>query len=225
MSKTLEQNSFLSASWDFTAKFWSLDKSKEAIVTYRGHTAAVWGVLQLQNSNVCTASADKTIGIWSKDGHRLQTLLGHTDCIRDLDDFPELNCFISVSNDASVKVWTYAGENVHTYYGHTNFIYSIARNKAGGENCFVTSDEDRTVRYWKDGENTESFTLPAQSVWDVACLNNGDIVTASSDGVVRIFTQHESRYASEEALKVFQEEVDALAKQSLQEIGGIKVSE
>lgn len=59
------------------------------------------------------------------------------------------------------------------------FTFSIARNKAGGDNCFVTSDEDRTVRYWENGVNIETFSLPAQSVWSVACLNNGDIVTGS----------------------------------------------
>lgn len=58
-------------------------------------------------------------------------------------------------------------------------MFSIARNKASGEFAFVTSDEDRTVRFWQNGVNTETFKLPAQSVWTVACLSNGDIVTGS----------------------------------------------
>lgn len=58
-------------------------------------------------------------------------------------------------------------------------IFSIARNKASGEFDFVTSDEDYTVKYWQNGVNIETFKLPAQSVWSVACLNNGDIVTGS----------------------------------------------
>lgn len=59
------------------------------------------------------------------------------------------------------------------------WLFSIARNKAGGDTSFVTSDEDRTVRYWQNGVNTETFLLPAQSVWTVTCLSNGDIVTGS----------------------------------------------
>lgn len=66
-------------------------------------------------------------------------------------------------------------------------IYSIARNKAGGAFAFVTSDEDRTVRYWQNGTNTQTFKLPAQSVWTVACLSNGDIVTGSRFSSVIIF--------------------------------------
>lgn len=58
-------------------------------------------------------------------------------------------------------------------------ICSIARNTAECDNSFVTAGEDRTVRYWKDGINTETFQLPAQSVWTVACFSNGDIITGS----------------------------------------------
>lgn len=125
-------------------------------------------------------------------------------------------------------------------------MFSIARNKAGGEFDFVTSDEDRTVRYWRNGVNTETFKLPAQSVWTVTCLSNGDVVTGSrfllqslfffllktcfviiicSDGVIRIFTQNEGRFVSPDALKTYEEEVNAIVQQSQQEIGGVKVSE
>lgn len=46
-----------------------------------------------------------------------------------------------------------------------------------------------------------------------------------SDGVIRIFTQNEERIADEATLTKFNEEVNALKRQTLQEIGGVKVSE
>lgn len=123
LTKGLDQNSFLSGSWDNTAKYWLLVEPQASRVTFSGHAAAVWSVVQLQNTNIATASADKNIGIWSKEGQILKKLQGHTDCVRGLADFPELGRFASVANDASVKVWLYSGENVDTYYGHTNYIY------------------------------------------------------------------------------------------------------
>lgn len=81
------------------------------------------------------------------------------------------------------------------------------------------------MRVWENGVNTQTIYLPAQSVWCVNCLQNGDIVTGSSDGVIRIFTQNETRFADESLLKSFEEEVNALTQQSSQEIGGYKVSE
>lgn len=50
-------------------------------------------------------------------------------------------------------------------------------------------------------------------------------IVVCSDGIVRIFTQDEGRCVSDDALKTYQEEVNALSKQSQQEIGGVKVSE
>lgn len=43
--------------------------------------------------------------------------------------------------------------------------------------------------------------------------------------MVRVFTQDENRFANEETLKNFEEEVNAITMQSAQEIGGVKVSE
>lgn len=225
LGKTIESNSFLSGSWDTTAKYFKISATPKCISTFIGHSAAIWDVIQLKDARVVTASADKTIGVWNSNGQKLQSLTGHSDCVRSLADFPELNIFISVGNDAAVKMWSYTGENVNTYYGHTNYIYSIARCKPEGPDAFVTSDEDRRVRYWENGVNTETLTLPAQSVWSVASLKNGDIVTGSSDGVVRVFTRDESRYADEALLTKFKEEVEALERQSVQEIGGVKVSD
>ncbi|EFA09359.2 phospholipase A-2-activating protein [Tribolium castaneum] len=221
---TSNNNAFLSGSWDCSAKLWTLGNSTST-VTFSGHLAAIWSIIQLADSRIVTASADKTIGIWSSEGARLNSLTGHTDCVRGLVDLSELHQFVSVANDATIRVWSYAGESQGVLYGHTNYIYSIARCKSAGENCFVTSDEDRTVRFWQNGENIETIQLPAQSVWSVACLSNGDIVTGSSDGVVRVFTQNESRYADEATLNKFNEEVEALTRQSTQEIGGYKISD
>lgn len=124
LTKGLAANSFLSGSWDNTAKYWQLPSATQiAKTTFSGHTAAIWSILQLENGNIVTASADKTINIWSQDGQILKKLQGHTDCVRGLADFPELGRFVSVANDASVRVWLYSGEGIDTFYGHTNYVY------------------------------------------------------------------------------------------------------
>lgn len=76
LSKGLEANSFLSASWDMTAKFWNLNISKNSLSTFKGHEAAVWGATFLKNTNIVTASADKTIRIWLKDGQQIKLITG-----------------------------------------------------------------------------------------------------------------------------------------------------
>lgn len=88
--------------------------------------------------------------------------------------------FLSASNDMTIRRWLITGECLDTIHGHTNFIYSIAL-LADGEG-FVSSGEDRTVRVWRGRECRQTITLPAQSVWSVCTLANGDIVAGSRYG-------------------------------------------
>lgn len=99
-----------------------LGKSTSAI-TFTGHKAAIWAIIQLADSRIVTASADKLIGIWNPNGERLNYLSGHTDCVRGLIDLPELLQFVSVANDATIRIWSYSGESTSVLYGHTNYIY------------------------------------------------------------------------------------------------------
>ena len=63
-----------------------------------------------------------------------------------------------------------------------------------------------------DEECVQTIVHPATSVWSVSSMPNGDIVTGSSDRVVRIFSANEERWASAVELKSFE---DAVANQAL----------
>ncbi|XP_077290521.1 phospholipase A2 activator protein [Arctopsyche grandis] len=214
----------LSASWDSTGGIWSANNPEKPLHILKGHQAVVWGIVELGNHNIATASADKTVCLWSSDGKKLKALSGHTDCVRALAvASPET--FLSCANDASVRLWTNQGECLNTFFGHSNYIYSICSNPFVEGQCFVTGGEDSTVRVWSGGDIICTITLPAQSVWSVACLYNGDIVAGSSDGLVRVFTRDITRQADESTLKQFEEEVVKLHEASTQEIGGVKVTD
>lgn len=68
------------------------------------------------------------------------------------------------------------------------------------------------IRLHSEEECLQTIVLPATSVWAVSSMPNGDIVTGSSDGVVRIFSDSEERQASTEALKAYD---DLVASQAL----------
>lgn len=72
-----------------------------------------------------------------------------------------------------------------------------------------------------DGECAQVIIHPAISVWSVSTMPNGDIITGSSDGIVRVFSNSENRWASEADLKAFEEQV---SKQTLpaQQVGDVK---
>lgn len=216
----------LSGSWDKMAIVWKIAGFGEpTTIKLEGHEAAVWSVCALKSGKFVTGSADKSIIYWNGNGEKLKVLKGHKDCVRALLALPN-DSIISASNDAVIKFWNEDGECVKELNGHTNYIYSIAFNFELGENVIVSGGEDSTLRMWNlNGELGKPITLPAQSVWSVACLKNGDIVTGTSDGVVRIFTRDSSRYADEQTLSTFNAAVDIRIREANLQLGGVKVNE
>ena len=49
----------------------------------------------------------------------------------------------------------------------------------------------------------QTITIPAQSVWCVASLTNGDLLAGSSDGIARVFTQEAARAAPADEIQVY----------------------
>lgn len=65
---------------------------------------------------------------------------------------------------------------------------------------------------------------PAISVWAVSTMPNGDIVSGSSDGVVRVFSTSEERWATEGDLREYDEKIASQAISS-QQVGDVKKSD
>ncbi|KAK9719756.1 WD repeat protein Lub1 [Basidiobolus ranarum] len=210
---TYNNSMIVSGSWDKTAKVW---KDWHCSYTLKGHTQAVWAVLAVDEETVITGSADKSIKIW-KSGKCVNTLQGHTDSVRGLALVPGVG-FLSCSNDSSLRLWSFSGDCLQEMNGHTSFVYSVAVLPSGE---FASCGEDRSLRIWKESQCIQTIMHPATSVWCVATSPNGDIVSGSSDGVVRVFTRAEERFAEAELLKKYNDQVASFAIPSNQ-IGDVK---
>ncbi|XP_075153126.1 phospholipase A2 activator protein [Haematobia irritans] len=222
----VEGHSIITGSWDKTARIWTIDETGNyTFVELKGHEAAVWAVASMPESKkFVTGSADKSICYWNVKGEKLRLLKGHTDCVRSILTLSN-GGLISAANDATIRYWNDDGECVHEMNGHTNYIYSLAQLKALGDNCVVSCGEDSTLRMWDitNGQPMgEPIIHPAQSVWSVTCLRNGDIVTGSSDGIVRVFTRESSRVAPESVLKAHTLAVETRKQQMSENLGGVK---
>ncbi|XP_043269766.1 phospholipase A-2-activating protein [Venturia canescens] len=215
---------FLSSSWDLSAKLWQLEDLGKPSKTFVGHTAAVWCVIDLPNGSVVTGSADKTVIVWNRNTCSVvHTLTGHTDCVRGAVPISD-DEFLTCANDATVRHWnSKSGTCLGEFTGHENYIYSIAATVGG--NLVVTSGEDRTLRVWKNGVIDDIVAVPAQSVWCCEFLSNGDIVAGSSDCAVRIFTANKERYAHPAAMQAFEEEVAKDQLQAKLSVGAVKIRE
>ncbi|CAG5103397.1 Similar to Plaa: Phospholipase A-2-activating protein (Rattus norvegicus) [Cotesia congregata] len=219
----IEEGTFLSSSWDLSAKLWSLDNVEESLLTLHGHSLAIWCVIDLPNKAIVTGSADKNVIVWNREGAQVHKLEGHTDCVRDIAAI-KADEFLTCANDATVRHWNaLTGNNLGVYYGHDNYIYSISATFDGS--LVATSSEDKSVRIWKNGKVDQTLMIPTTSVWCVDILPNGDIVSGSSDGIIRIFSADSSRWASPEIMKVYEAAIIDDQTKSQQALGNVKINE
>ncbi|KAJ1018852.1 hypothetical protein NDA16_004656 [Ustilago loliicola] len=216
----------VSGGWDKTAKVW---RNWECVATFKGHEQSVWAVLAVDQDRVLTASADKTIRLWSisNPAKPLAVFGGHTDAVRGLTLLEGGESFASCGNDGNIHLYSLHDASssapiqpVRVLSGHTSFVYSLA-TIPGGQGELVSSGEDRSVRIWRDGALVQTITLPAISVWSVSVLPNGDIVAGSSDAAARVFTRNPDLVTDEATLKAYDHAISTQTLNSTQ-VGDIK---
>jgi phospholipase A-2-activating protein len=75
-----------------------------------------------------------------------------------------------------------------------------------------------------DGDCIQTIVHPAVSVWTIASMPNGDIVSGCSDHIVRVFSRSQDRWLSEKELKEYDEQVSNQALPA-QQVGDVKTSD
>lgn len=202
-SSVFDDNSFLTSSWDCTAKLWNVFNLHWPFYTYRGHTRGLYCVSDLPNSNVVTGSNDKLVIIHRRDGEIIHKLLKHEGPVRDICVMSR-NRFLTCGNDRQILEWdSRDGTCLRSFVGHENHVYNVSLIPVLGE-MVVSSSEDNSVRVWDEGKLYQTILPPSQSVWCARALPNGDFACACSDYVIRIFTRDPGRYADRRTTLIFE---------------------
>nr|CAB3451833.1 unnamed protein product [Digitaria exilis] len=208
----------ISSSMDCTVRWW---RNGNAIEVWEAHKVAVQTVLKLPTGELFTGSSDSTIKLW-KGRTCIQTFSGHADTVRCLAAMPGLG-ILSASHDSfvscsTVKLWALTGQPLLEMIGHSSLVYSVDAHSSG---LIASGSEDRSLKIWKDGVCVQSIEHPG-CIWDAKFLENGDIVTACSDGTARIWTTDTNRFCSDEELAAY---TDLISQYTLSRktVGGLKL--
>ncbi|XP_075492671.1 uncharacterized protein LOC142530750 [Primulina tabacum] len=211
----LDGQDIVSTSVDCTLSRWRKGKQIEV---WEAHKAPIQAVIKLPSGELVTGSSDMTLKLW-KEKSCIHTFLGHTDTVRGLAVMPGLG-ILSASHDGSIRLWALSGEHLMEMVGHTSIVYSIDAHASG---LIVSASEDCSAKIWKDGVCVQSIEHPG-CVWDAKFLENGDVVTACSDGIVRIWTSNHDKFADTVELDSFASQVSQY-KLSRKRVGGLKLQD
>ncbi|KAI5660997.1 hypothetical protein M9H77_20320 [Catharanthus roseus] len=211
----LDGSDIVSSSVDCKLIRW---RKGQVVEAWEAHKVAVQAVLKLPSGELVTGSSDMTLKLW-KGRTCVHTFVGHTDTVRSLALMPELG-ILSASHDGSIRLWAFSGELLMEMVGHTSIVYSVDAHVSG---LIVSGSEDCFAKIWKDGTCVQSIEHPG-CVWDTKFLENGDIVTACSDGVVRIWTVHPDKIADPQELESYASLISQ-HKVSRKRVGGLKLED
>jgi WD40 repeat protein len=156
-----------------------------------GHDDAVRGVsFTADGRSLVSASADRTVGIWSVETGRLeQRLEGHDGAVYRVDAHPSTRRIASASADGTIRLWEPgSGRPARVLRGHTATVTAVRFDPIG--TSLVSASADGTARLWRADAGTAGPVLSGHQavVWDAIFAPDGKLVaTASADRTVRLW--------------------------------------
>lgn len=134
-----------------------------------------------------TASGDRTVKVWTRDGELLRTIQAHLQGVYGVAFSPDGKIIASSSQDRTVKLWNLQGELLKTLEGHNDWVWNVSFSPDG--QVIASASEDGTVKLWnQDGTPIKTLEDHTARVSDVAFSPDGQLIaTGSADATIKLW--------------------------------------
>ncbi len=149
--------------WKHVVQVWNLENQnnlakQRPVSVLEGHQGGISAVVALENGQIATASADKTIRVWDLvQSECVGMLKGHTDYIYSLSDLGS-HMLVSGSRDKRVVLWDHRSGNKcgelkmpEALQAHASTVHDVASYEEVG---ILTASRDAYVKLW-DSRQTD----------------------------------------------------------------------
>ena len=142
-------------------------------------------------NSVASASADKTVKLWSKKGKLLKTFQ-HGDIVTSVSFSPDGKTIATASADRIIRIWQVGNDKsaIATLSGHTDIVTSVSFSPDG--KTLASGSNDNTIKVWNLGSKKLLQTLTGHKDWVLGLSFSPDgktIASASADKTVKLWNR------------------------------------
>ncbi|MCC3575356.1 MAG: hypothetical protein JGK30_26755 [Microcoleus sp. PH2017_40_RAT_O_B] len=142
-------------------------------------------------NSVASASADKTVKLWSKEGKLLKTFK-HGDSVTSVSFSPDGKTIATGGADRTIKIWQVDNDKsaIVTLSGHTKIVTSVSFSPDG--KTLASGSHDNTVKIWNLETKKLLQTLTKHKDWVLGVSFSPDgktIATASVDKTIKLWNR------------------------------------
>ncbi|MBD2077079.1 AAA-like domain-containing protein [Phormidium sp. FACHB-592] len=136
---------------------------------------------------IASASDDKTIKLWSRDGTELKTLQGHRGSVTSVSFSPDGQMIASASDDKTIKLWSRDGTELKTLQGHRGSVTCVSFSP--DRQTIASASDDKTIKLWhRTSSGLKTLTGHNSAVTSVSFSPDGQtIASASEDSTVKLW--------------------------------------